>query len=171
MKVNKFALCAIFIVLGFIGIEPTFSQEFSVPRRYSFKTPEDYRKYEPDILKCIEYLENAPVNDLSDNRKRINSFFLEWLTGVPYVSIRINSSVTNLSNENPNLLIIFMGGWTKHSLAYPEDKSIENAYLAGIECVLDVYRKGNSIQEDNDILNLIKIQEAGKLRDWVIQQL
>ena len=163
-----------YLFLGFLFIilcSNILAQDFTVPRRYSFRRLEDFRRYESDILRCIEYLEQAPVNDLSDNRRRINSFLLEWLTDVPYVQVRINSAVMDLCRENTNFLIIFMGGWVKYSLSHSDDNEIVNGYLAGIESILRVYQRGNGVIEDSRIEGLIVIQRNGKLRDWVLEQL
>ena len=169
-KRQLFYIVFIFITL-FLNVQKITAQNFNVPRRYSFKKLEDYKKYEKDILKCIEYLEQASVNDLSENRKKINSFFLEWLTGVPYVHITVNSAVMDLCKENGNFLIIFMGGWTKYSLSNPADEEAVNGYLAGIESIIKVYQKGNGVVKDLKIEELIKIQRDGKLKDWVIKQI
>ena len=169
------------ILLIFIGLflfggcasiekEQASSQVFEIPKNYSFETENDYKKYEVDILKCIEYLENAPVNDLSDNRQKINTFFLEWLSGVPYVHVKIDNTVLEICRENPNFLMIFMGGWTKYTLLHLEDQNEVNGFLAGIEAVLDVYRKGNDVKTDEKILALIKIQDEGRLKDLIQQR-
>jgi hypothetical protein len=171
MKNVFFGLIVFFLLVGCSTVEKgqTSTEGFEVPRNYSFKTEADFKRYEPDILKCINYLENAPVDDLSNDRKKINSFFLDWLTGVPYVHIKLNSSVNDLCKENGNFFIIFMGGWTKHVLLNPEDQNEKNGYLAGIETILNVYRKGNGVKTDQKILELIQIQDEGKLMDWVLQ--
>jgi hypothetical protein len=118
MKKAFLVLIGFFLLIGCqsVGKEQTTAKGFEVPQNYSFTTEADFRRYEADILECIDYLENAPVDDLSNDRKRINSFILDWLTGVPYVEITIDGSVLDLCNENANFLIIFMGGWTKYAL-------------------------------------------------------
>ena len=63
-----------------------------------------------------------------------------------------------------------MAGWTRHVLLHPDDQNKTNGYFAGIEAVLNVYRKGNGVKEDKKILELIKIQDEGKLMNWVLQQ-
>lgn len=168
MKFNKIII--FLFLISFINIHTVFAQDFKVPKGYSFKTAEDFKKYEPDILKCIEYMENAPVNDTSNSRKKINSFLLEWLTDVPYIHITVNSAVMKLTNENAGFLLIFLGGWAKYSILNPDDKEMVNGYLAGIESILNSYRNGKGVNEDKAVLELIKIQENGKLREWVVQQ-
>jgi uncharacterized membrane protein len=90
---------------------------------------------------------------------------------VSYVHVKINRAVTDLSRENTNFLLIFMGGWIRYALENPDDQVEVNGYFAGIESILKVYRKGNRVKEDNAVLELIKIQETGKLREWVEKQL
>jgi hypothetical protein len=171
MKNIVLIVIGLFLLLGCSSVEKgkTSGEGFEVPRNYSFKTEADFKKYEPDILKCIDYMENAPVDDLSDNRKKINSFLLDWVTGVSYVHITIDGSVLDLCEENKNFLILFIGGWTKYSLLNPEDQNEENGYFAGVETILNVYRKGNGVKPDENIVKLIKLQDEGKLMDWIRQ--
>jgi hypothetical protein len=149
----------------------TSSANFEIPQNYSFNNDDDYKKYESDILKCIEYMINAPVNDMSDYRKRVNSFFMDWLTGTPDVSISINASVNNLYDKNKQFLIIFMAGWVKYALLNNYDNDKYKGYLAGIETILDVYRRGKGVKRDPNIIKIIKLQDEGKLLDWVKNQI
>ncbi|MCL2721192.1 MAG: hypothetical protein FWD47_07625 [Treponema sp.] len=146
------------------------NNRFNVPRNYSFETEEDFRRYEPDILNCINFLKNAPVNDLSNNRRNINTFLLEWLSGVPYLTVTINGSVLELCEVNNNFLIIFLAGWTEYYLLNQNNYNERNGYLAGIETILDVYTRGNDVRNDPAILNLVSIQKEGKLLNWVIER-
>ncbi len=139
---------------------------FEVPKDYSFKSNADYRKYEPDILKCIDYLEKAPVDDFSNNRREINTFFLKWMEGTPDVDVSLDKSIMDLCDVNKNFLIIFMGGWAKYSLRNNYDRDQARGYLAGIESLLKVYQLGNGVKEDQDVAALIKIQKDGKLEEW-----
>jgi len=169
MKNALFLSFGLIVLLGCASTkEQQTSLEFEIPRNYSFGTADDYKKYEPDILRCIEYLENAPVNDLSDYRKRVNSFFLDWLSGVPYITITVDGSVLDLCQNNPNLLLIFMAGWTRYSLSNDDNEEIEG-YLAGIENILAVYRRGNGVVRDENILALQRVQDEGKLRELIVR--
>ncbi|MDR0321376.1 MAG: hypothetical protein LBI28_07715 [Treponema sp.] len=172
MKNILFVFIGFFLLVGCASVkkEQTSTRRFEVPRNYSFVTEADFRRYEADILECIDYLESAPVDDLSNDRRRINTFFLEWLTNVPYVHIIIDGSVIELCDKNANFLITFMGGWTKHVLLHPDDQSEINGYFAGIESILAIYRKGNGVKSDEKIMGLIRIQDEGKLMDWVLRQ-
>jgi hypothetical protein len=173
MKNIMIIILGFFFLFGCTSVEKgqVSGNEFTVPSNYSFESENDFRRYEPNILECINYLKNAPVNDLSNNRKKINSFFMDWLTGVPYVHIKINSSVMELCKENSNFLIIFMAGWTEYALLNPNDKNEANGFLAGIETIIDVYKKGNGVKRDPNIQNLINIQNQGNLLNWVNERI
>jgi hypothetical protein len=48
------------------------AQEFEVPKDYSLKKKEDYTKYEKDIIACINWLEETPLNQQEQKRKAAN---------------------------------------------------------------------------------------------------
>jgi hypothetical protein len=168
MKIFVFFFVVTALFFGYVSsLTAQTLQEFRIPTNYSFKNDDDYRRYEPNILECIAYLEKAPVDDVSNYRKRVNSFFLDWLSGTPDVRIVVNSSVMDLCKENGNFLIIFMAGWTKYSLLNNYDDDKFRGYLSGIETILEVYRNGNGVKVDQNILDLMRIQNEDKLGEWV----
>lgn len=147
------------------------AQDFDVPLNYSFNTKDDYQKYESDVLKCIDYLESVPFDETSDKVKNANKFLLQWLTGTPNVSIKINSYILDLCEKNSGLLMIFMGGWAKYSLTNSYDKDEFKGNISGIESVIKVYQNGKGIKKDKKILKVIKLKEEGKLENWLNEQL
>ncbi len=166
---SVFFIIALFLLLQILN--PFYSQDFEVPRNYSFDTQEDCKKHEPDILKCIDYIENSPVNDFSDKRKNINAFFVKWLSGTPDVSINISSYVMNLVEKNEYFLLIFLCGWTKYSLLNSYDNDEIKSNLAGLENIIKVYKMGNGVTKDIKIDKIVKIKEAGNLENWIKEQL
>jgi len=56
MKNALFLSLGLFILVGCASTKgQQTSQEFEIPANYSFRTIAVYKKYEPDILRCIEY--------------------------------------------------------------------------------------------------------------------
>jgi hypothetical protein len=98
------------------------AQEFEVPENYKLETKEDYIKYESDVLKCIDSLENTPLDDKSEKTKNANIFLLKWMTGTPIVTIEMNSYVLDLCKKNKSFVLIFMGRWNKYALENPRMK-------------------------------------------------
>ncbi|MCH8902964.1 MAG: hypothetical protein IIA45_03505 [Bacteroidetes bacterium] len=147
-------------------------QDFKVPKNYSFEEKEDYAQYEEDILDCIDWLENTPINEERKNRGDATGFFLAWILGTPDVTIEINSAVLDFDKKNPSLLITFMGGWTRFALENPKRKSDTiKGTLAGVKSVIKVYKRDDGMKKDRKMEKLIKLQEEGELENWVIDKL
>ena len=137
-----------------------FSQEFTIPKNVTLKSDSDYKKYENDVLQGINWLENTPINQQVAKRKKVSAFLLQWMTGTPSFSIKMQSFQMELTEKNPDLLISFLGGWAKYALENPADKDNElAANIAGFESLIKVYTsnkenvggymliKANSIEE------------------------
>ncbi len=162
------------ILVLLLSVQIANAQEFEVPKNYILTKKEDYKKYEQDILKCIEWLENTPFDSHHYKRKEAYKFLLTWLTGCPYVTIEIDGKILKkFTKKNPELLMIFMGGWAKYSIEHPDDKDLVNGNMAGIKSVIKVYKqnKGKGLKEDKKIEKIIKLENKGELKNWVRKQL
>lgn len=145
-----------------------FAQEFEVPKNYSFTKTEDYTKYEGDIVKCIDWMLNTPVNTQNDKRTEANTFVMKWLTGSPTVSVEVKTEIVTFMDQNPELLMIFLGGWTKYALESKDYKNKIKGNLKGIESVIDFYSKNKAnLKKDKNIEKYIKMKEKGTLEEFV----
>lgn len=144
------------------------AQEFQVPTNYTLEKEEDFIKYEKDIIDCIRWMEDTPLNQQTEKRKEASAFFIKWLIGAPQVSVEISSDIVNFADTNPMLLIIFMGGWTDMVLANPEYRQDRiKGNMAGLESVISFYKKGNGIKKDKNVDKYIKLQSKGELEKFV----
>jgi hypothetical protein len=145
-----------------------FSQEFEVPKNYVFSNKEDYTKYEADILKSIHWLTNTPIQTQPEKRKEVNAFVMVWLTGSPNVSVEIKTEIVNFMDPNPELLMIFICGWTKYSI---ETKDYKNKIIGnqkGIEAVIDFYTKNReNLKKDKNVEKYIKMKDKGTLEEYI----
>jgi hypothetical protein len=144
------------------------AQQFEVPKNYVLKEKSDYPKYENDIIKGIDWLLQTPINAQAEKRKEVNRFLIMWLTGSPDVSIEIKSEIVNFTNLNPDLLMVFLGGWTKYALEnnYSKNKIMGNQ--KGIEAVIDFYQKNkNDLKKDKQVEKYIKLKDKGKLEEHI----
>lgn len=156
-------------VLLFGIAQLTAGQSFQVPQNYSLVKKADYAKYEKDVIACVNWLENTPVNQQAEKRKEANRFLLMWVTGSPNVDIALSQKITSFS-KNPDLVMIFLGGWTQFDLEHPDQSKDEVAgNLAGIRSVIKVYQAnlGKGIMKDKDVQKMIKLEKKGKLEEWV----
>ncbi|HHC79245.1 MAG TPA: hypothetical protein ENK46_05135 [Flavobacteriia bacterium] len=170
MKIQKFTLAILFLL--FIS-QTLFSQEFTIPKNVTLKSDSDYKKYENDVLQGINWLENTPINQQVAKRKKVSAFLLQWMTGTPSFSIKMQSFQMELTEKNPDLLISFLGGWAKYALENPADKDNElAANIAGFESLIKVYtsNKENGIKKDKKVEKLAKLDKTG-LEKWVRKKL
>ncbi|MBI5474197.1 MAG: hypothetical protein HY961_17820 [Ignavibacteriae bacterium] len=164
MKYLKLTLILICMVTF---VDRTSAQDFTTPAKYKLESQEDYTKLEPDILKCIDYLEAAPFDDDLDKQKRANAFFMKWLTGTAHVSVEILPYVMDLTKENKEFLLTFMGGWTKYALENPDSTEKAACHLAGLKAIIRVYQQNKTVEEDDAVAELVTLDKEGKLNDWL----
>jgi len=141
-----------------------FSQTFEVPTNYVFKTKEDFAKYEKDIIQAINWLETTPIDKQSNKRKGVNAFLISWLTGSPNVSIALTEYTTELSSKNPDLLISFMGGWTKEKLQNPSLNDVLKLNIAGVKSIIKTYKLGGA-KKDKNVEKLLLMDDQ-QLENW-----
>lgn len=146
-------------------------QEFKVPEHYRLEAKEDYKPYEADVIACIDYLCKTPIDDKSELTKKANAFLLKWITGSPYVHIKVEPYLSKLTKKNPGLLMIFLGGWTKHALQNPDKVNDLSGNLAGLRSLIKVHGSGKGVKKNKEISRLEKLDEEGKLEAWLKERI
>jgi hypothetical protein len=128
----------------------------------------DYAKYDHDIIACVYWLENTPLDQEDEKRTAANGFLIKWLSGTPDVSVSLNSEiVTKYTDKNPQLLVLFLGGWSRYALKNNYSKDQRKGYYEGFKSMIIVYRKGVGIKKDKDMAHLVKVFDEGKLEPWI----
>jgi|GEM_PF-197637 len=155
------------LIFSFLTVN-LFAQEFEVPKNCVFTQKEDFAKYEGEIIKGIDWLLQTPINTQPEKRKEINNFVMTWITGSPTVSVDIKPEIVSFMKPNPDLLMIFMCGWTKYSI---ETKDINNKIMGsqkGVDAVIDFYVKNKeNLKKDNNVEKYLKMKEKGKLEEYI----
>ena len=147
------------------------AQSFSVPENYSFNTKDDYHKYDRDIIKAINWIEKTAPGKEPDRMKIASRFLLEWLSGCPYVHFAQNVRIDAFIGDSPQYRVYYMGGWTKYALKdKTEHPDKMECTMAGIKAVLKAYRS-TSGKRDPNIEEISKLDEQGKLKDWVAERM
>jgi hypothetical protein len=165
MTTRSVVLISIFFV---ISINQLKSQDFEVPKNYVLSSNADYQKYETEIIACANWLENFPLDKDEMKRKEANAFLMQWLTGTPNVSINLNADlVSKYTEKNPQLLMIFMAGWTRYSLENNYSKDQQKGYYEGYKSMINVYKKGIGISKDKNMGKLVEVYDKGELENWV----
>lgn len=144
------------------------AQEFEVPENYTLKVADDYKKYEKEVIACANWLENSPLNENESKRINANAFIMQWLTGSPTVTVNLDAQVvTNCTDKNPHLLILFLAGWTRYALENGYSKDQQKGNFEGFKSIITVYKKGIAIKKDKDLEKIIEIYDKGELETWI----
>lgn len=163
MQHKTILVAMIFCVISTVA----FSQDFEVPTNFQPKNDSDYAKYESDVLKCIQWLTQTPANEQTDKQKEANAFLLKWMTGTSTVHIEVKQEIVTFI-DSPELLMIFMGGWTKYTLETKDADNKVNCSLAGVEAVIEYYTKNKGVLSKNKAVEkYIKMKEKGTLKEYI----
>ena len=144
------------------------AQTFEIPKDYTFKVIEDFAKYEKDILPCIYWLESTPINADTLKRFAAENFFLQWVMGTPNLSLSMNAEfISQYIKNNPEFFTLFLAGWAKYSLEHKYSKDPIKGHYEGLKSIINVYRKGLSVKNNEEMDKLVKVFDAGGLEQLV----
>lgn len=116
----------LFLVICLTSVT-SYSQDFERLSQKEFKTPEDYKYAESQVLKCSEYLINNPGDLDTLNRLYAVLYITKWMTGTPDHRIILNVSIMNLGKEYTDFQSIYVASLVKYTL------DIKHADLTAIE--------------------------------------
>lgn len=162
----------LFVYILFVGLfnlnaQNSSNPKFNVPEQYTLVAPEDYTKYEPQLMQTIDwYLWRSMAFD-ADKRKSANEFFIKWVTGSPTVTVDIHTDIVNFIDTTPELLIPFTMGWVKYSIDNNYSKDRIKACSAGIRTAVDYYNKNRSFFTKNENIEKYDKMKEDKLEKYI----
>lgn len=144
------------------------AQEAEVPQNYVLESDNDFQKYEPDAIRCIDWLLLTPCALQPEKHAAVNEFLLKWISGTPAVTVEINSQVVNFMDKNPILLVVYMAGWTRYALADKGNQNLLSGTLKGLEAVMNFYLKNREqLKRDKNVEQYLKLKEQGALENTI----
>ncbi len=164
---NLRTLAAVIVLLLMTGPGTLRSQDFEVPKQYSFDTKEDYAKVKPQILKCIDFLESAPYDGENGKREAANMFFMSWARRSPSISLRFHSYINTLTTANPDFFVMFIAGWTRRELTHPGSRDLTEYDLAGVRSIIKTYEQAKGVKKDAAVEEVARLDREGKLLKWL----
>ncbi|MFA6778512.1 MAG: hypothetical protein WCU80_01850 [Paludibacteraceae bacterium] len=146
-------------------------EEWNVPQNYSLVNAEDYAPYNEDVVKCVDWLVNTPLDLQTSKRRDAHKFLMAWISGSPEVMVIVSEDLVPFF-ESGDLLLVFMGGWSKYSIRTGEYKDKIGGAVAGLEASISLYEKNRSMLSDSkpvvkSMTNLVKLRKKGKLKEFV----
>lgn len=156
----------LFLSFLFLAVQ-SFAQDAVVPEYYELEEKEDYAPYEDAVVNGVNWMLKTPLGADPNQRSKVNKFVLLWIMGSPDVHVEINPNIVNFMETSPDLLVVFLGGWTKYVLeTEDEDKVAGNK--AGLEAILDFYTKNKTeLKKDKAIQKYLKMQSKGTLDAFI----
>ncbi len=130
-------------------------------------TKEEFAQTEKAVIATINWLEQTPLDQETEKRREQNGFLIGWISGAPTVTVNIREQIVPFMKKNPELLALFMGGYTRYCLQNNYSKDEAQSTLAALRTVINVYKKGVGIKKDKDIEKMMVKDEKGELEGWV----
>ncbi|MFB6456713.1 hypothetical protein ACE38W_15685 [Chitinophaga sp. Hz27] len=164
----KYLLGALFAVL--LSTNTLFAQQDNL-QYPELKVKEDYAKSELLFQQVTDWLTDTDLDKQPDVRQKSSAFILSWLMGSPTVTFPVDKHTVDLFTDNPNLLMIYAANYGNYCISNKEDKSFVAPAKAGLQAVVEVYKKGIAITHTALLQALVKAADANKLDDYITKNM
>jgi hypothetical protein len=139
------------------------AQTFQPPADFKLEKPEDYAKYEGDVVKCYQWLKATAPGESQREKDAANKFMITWILGSQNLSVEINPKIVTFMETSPELLSIYLGAWANYSINndYSQDKV--KCTRAAINAVIEYYQdNSDTIKKDSNIEEFIEMKKKDK---------
>lgn len=130
-------------------------------------TKEEFISSEKDLLTVVKWMEHTALGTETSSRKLLNAWTMAWLTNSPTVTISIRASILKLFDKNPDLMMVYMGGYARYCLENNYSKDELKSNVAGIKAAITCYNLGGEAKKDKALAKVIEKDSEGKLEEWV----
>lgn len=144
-----------------------FAQNFEVPKDYHFTKPEDYVKYEADVVKTADWMMRTHWGTEAAKTETANQFILQWAEGTPDVVIELKQAIMDLSDTNPQLGFIYMAQFSKYAIQHKQNFDKTHANVAALRAIISKYNAEPNHRRDNDVEKLIQMDKENRLESWI----
>lgn len=90
------------------------AQEPLIPQNFLQTAPEAYYHYEPNVLECVEWLTETPLEADSFDRRTIGKFIDTWLRETPSIRISLDPTLTAFLDDAKYFeeqMTVYTGGY------------------------------------------------------------
>jgi hypothetical protein len=156
---KKFAVVTLCLLL----MQGVSAQKFVVPTIPGDIEKSEYAQYTQDAMNCIDWLKTHSPSD--SKRKDVSAFTLWWITGTPDVRLELYAGAAEF--ENPNLLLLFLGGWAQYAIQNKNNDQLEGC-LAGMDTALNYYEQyKKELPKDKGAEKYLKMRKKGTLKTYI----
>ena len=181
---KKFLMSAMFMLIGISA----WSQEDSlIPFDYTETDPQEFYKYEQNVLNCVDWLINTPIDEHTIDRQVISQFVLIWVQATPSVAINYDPKLLEFAQNiqhQEEVLMVYIGGYMAGLLREKEAQGKLNQMTVvpkgtnkadritgatnAIESTLKFYELNKDVIGRNRTLERYKkMQKEGTLNEYI----
>lgn len=134
-----------------------YAQDFKKNENIKLESLDDYKKAEPDVLKCADFLLRTPIKPETANRLNALAFVVKWMSGTNY-TFNVDSQAMDLTKGDDNLFGMYMVCMTKVALTNPDKKLTNDEMYKQASTVLAKYcaEKKNKLKPSRKLKKIIK---------------
>ncbi len=161
MKFQKFIL---FLLLLWFGLSELKAQGEIFPDHIPLDSRKSYVQYEPYLIPSIDWLQNTPLNQDPQTRKRLDNFIMLWLQKNTEITVTLPDYLIEFQNIHTEFYFLYAGAWMKKALLEPGLPRSEY-FITGVQAMVDYYERGMGIRENDYLNTLVEWKNQGRLRD------
>lgn len=154
-------------ILTFTFYVQASAQNYEPPKAYHFANNHDFEKYENDVVKTADWLQQTPWVAQGVKAEKANQFILDWAQGSPVVLIELRQAVMDISDANPQLGFVYMAQFSKYTIQHKKDFDKTTANKIALKAVIDKYLSEPNHKHDKDVEQLIELNKDNKLEYWI----
>ncbi|HMO63119.1 MAG TPA: hypothetical protein PKC39_13090 [Ferruginibacter sp.] len=144
---------------------------FEVPQNVQLNVKEDYPKYTADIITAAKWLEETDLDKQPEKRREVTAFAMKWVLGCPMFDVMITEQLSKIYGKNQQLLALYLISYSAKMLETNNYSDKFTATKAAVTSMMNVYKKGIDMLKTKEMGKLIKLNEEGKLDDYIKQKL
>lgn len=163
------------------------AQEALIPVDYLDTKPEEFYRYEQNVLNCVKWLIETPLDERQMDRRVINHFVQVWMQASPSVVVNFDNKLIEFLDHSAyrdDQAMVYIGGYMAALLKEKQEQGSLNKITAlpkgvskadritgvmgAIGTSLEFYENNRKVLGRNRTLDeLRKMQKEGTLREYV----
>lgn len=160
----------IFIFFLLLSLQTGLShgQEFPNLKSIKLNKRASYKQAEPIVTKVVDYLFKTPADRKNKSRSDAGQFLVDWMNGTPDYVFYLEEKETSFFNSDSDLLLMYMAGLTKFSLAHPTAKEKQEQSLGAMKLVLPyLYQYSDKKTWTKELWQLYDASKNEKLKEFL----
>ena len=159
---------ALLLITLLTGSQGLYSQELPPLKHVKLHKKSHFKATEQLTLKVIEYLFDTPADKNNHSRAEAGEFLIKWMNGTPDFTFHLDEKETDFFNTDADLMLMYMAGLTKFTMANPSVKDQKTLVLGTMNIVLPYFnQQENKTSWPVSLWQLNEAYQKGKLETFL----